>query len=157
MKVQYVIDLEKVEASDSVLREFTVRPVTPFDLEILAKLMLDAYRDTIDFDDETLDDARGEIADFFDSEPLHQHSTIVLDKKTAVSACLVNRWGDKGAFVGYVMTDPRYKGQGIGTACVATSLQSLADAGERLATLFITEGNTPSERLFENLGARRVD
>ncbi len=157
MKVQYVIDLDKVEAGDAALSDYTVRPVTPFDIEILAKLMLDAYRDTVDYEQETLDDARAEVADFFDSDPLHEHSRIVLDKNTAISACLVNRWGDEGAFVGYVMTDPGYKGRGIGTACVADSLQSLALAGERLATLFITEGNTPSERLFEHLGARRVD
>ena len=157
MKVQYVIDLAEVEKSDEALEGFTIREVTPFDLEILSHLMLDAYRGTIDSEDEDLDDARGEVAEFFESEALLDHSKLVLDKNHLVSACLVNRWADRSAFVGYVMTDPDYKGRGIGSACVAASLESLERAGERLVTLFITEGNTPSERLFEKLGARRVD
>ena len=85
-------------------------------------------------------------------------STVVIERDRIVSACLVNRRRrDGNVLIGHVMTHPDYKGRGIGGDCVRASLRSLRLAGVETVRLGITEGNTPSERLFAALGARRVD
>jgi len=52
-----------VSTSTDALPGVARHPVSD-DAEPLAALMLDAYRDTIDYDGETLDDARSEISSY---------------------------------------------------------------------------------------------
>jgi hypothetical protein len=63
---------------------------------------------------------------------------------------------DDAPFSAIVMTAPEHKGYGLGRAVVAASLESLRTARHRTVTLYITEGNAPSERLFASLGAVEV-
>jgi RimJ/RimL family protein N-acetyltransferase len=74
-----------------------------------------------------------------------------------LSACLLTTWTDGNPFVGYVMTRSTHKSQGLARACLSASLNSLTASGETTVNAFITEGNTPSERLFAHIGAHRVD
>jgi GNAT superfamily N-acetyltransferase len=52
-----------------------------------------------------------------------------------------------------VMTDPDHKGHRFARAVTDAALESLRAAGYPFVSLYITEGNTPSERLFASLGA----
>lgn len=129
------------------------------DAEGLAELMLDAYRGTIDYDGETLDDSRSEIASYFDESdlpPLPQYSW-VLATDEIIAACLVSYWPARDRpLIAYVMTRALAKGQGYAARLVVASLRDLAEAGYAEARAVITEGNTPSERLFARLGFQRV-
>lgn len=155
MKVRYEIDLP-ASPSTAPSPDLAVRTVVPTDLDGLSGLMLDAYRGTIDFEDETYEDAVAEVGTFLDGDPLLEHSYLAVDGEEVASAVLVSEY-DGQPFIGYVMTRPRYKSQRLARHLVRLAMASLGDEGHTRIALYITEGNTPSERLFAGVGARRVD
>jgi ribosomal protein S18 acetylase RimI-like enzyme len=134
-----------------------MRPPTPADTEALAALMLDAYAGTIDSDgDETLDDARTEVEGYFAGgagDPLVEHSRVAEAGGELIGACLVSRHEDV-PLVAYSYTAAAHKGRGVARSLLAACLDSLAAAGEREVRLFVTPGNEPAERLYEDLGFR---
>ncbi len=119
--------------------------------------MLDAYRDTIDYDDETLEDAIDEVRSFLENNTALLHrSYLVEDDGTIVSAVLVSR-AEGRPFIGYVMTLPSHKNQGLARLVTSTALERLAGDGHETVVLYITEGNIPSEALFRSVGAVQVE
>lgn len=150
-KVRYEIDLAELRSVGTL--ESEVRNVTADDLEGLAQLMLDAYRGTIDSEDETYEDALSEVRSFLENDPALDHSYVVEHDGMLVSAVLVQIRGDD-LFIGYVMTHPQLKGAHIGRGLVH---HALSRANEyRRAVFYITRGNEPSEALFASLGAVAV-
>ncbi|HEX6285874.1 MAG TPA: GNAT family N-acetyltransferase [Acidimicrobiia bacterium] len=151
-KLRYEIDLSKpvpTPRSDG----FRIRAVVPTDLAGLARLMLDAYVGTIDYHGEDLDDATAEVRSFLDDpDSLLDRSYIVEDEGEVVSAVLVSM-SQHMPFIGYVMTLPSHKKQGLAHLVVTHALRRLADDGHQRVVLFITDGNTPSEKLFRSVGA----
>lgn len=150
-KVRYEIDLGELRPTGPL--DADVRNVEPDDLEGLAQLMLDAYRGTVDFDDETYEDAVSEVRSFLDDDPALDHSYVVEHDGTIVSAVLVQIL-DGDFFIGYVMTHPDHKGAHIGRRLVHHALSQAE--GYRRAVFYITRGNEPSEALFASLGAVAV-
>ncbi|HEY5889936.1 MAG TPA: GNAT family N-acetyltransferase [Acidimicrobiia bacterium] len=148
-KIRYEIDL--TTAKFDVYR-IPADKISRDDLKPLAQLMLDAYRGTIDYDDETIEDAISEVTSYFDGIPLLDHSLQIRSDGRPMSAILVSEYeGD--AFIGYVMTDPDHKGRGLATEMANRALASLQTAGYEQVVLYITDGNKPSERVFRGLGA----
>ena len=150
-KVRYEIDLAELRPVGPLDSE--VRNVKPEDLEGLAQLMLDAYRGTIDYDDETYEDAVSEVRSWLDDEPALDHSYVVVHDGMIVSAVLVQIL-DGDFFMGYVMTHPDHKGAHIGRRLVHHALSQTHES--RRAVFYITRGNEPSEALFTALGAVAV-
>ncbi len=134
----------------------TLRQPTLADGAALAELMLDAYRGTIDDDGETLEDASAEIQRLLTNEYsrfLPEHSWLCSDDKTILSACLIVNWAVRQVpLIGYVMTSAQAKGKGLAAVVLHRSLTSLKAAGKSEVHAFITEGNTPSERLHRSAG-----
>jgi len=154
-KLRYEIDLSK-RAPTPRSHGFPIRAVVPADLAGLARLMLDAYVGTIDYDGENLDDATGEVRSFLDDpDSLLDRSYIVEDEGEIVSAVLVSM-SQHMPFIGYVMTLPSHKKRGLAHLVVTHALGRLADDGHQRVVLFITDGNTASENLFRSLGATHV-
>lgn len=152
----YVVDLSDAPGSDPWLDfEVDLRPPTESDRDELAVLMLEAYRGTIDYEGETLKEARQEVSSYFESSPLLTSSYVALIDGTLAGAILLSNWEGK-PLVGYVMTRPEYKNQGLGTLLLRESLRALREAGETKVHAFITEGNTASEALFRGAGGDRV-
>lgn len=151
-KLRYEIDL--IDWAPAVAsHDLPVRSISPDDLEGLASLMLDAYVGTIDYDDESLADAIEEVRSFLDEEDaLLDRSYVVEVDGTITSAVLVSLYED-GPFIGYVMTLPSHKNQGLARLVTCTALERLAGDGHEKAVLYITEGNSPSEALFRSVGA----
>jgi uncharacterized protein (DUF952 family) len=148
----YTINLNDwVDAEDDTIQ---MRPPTHEDSEVLAELMLDAYRDTIDYDDETIVEAREEVQGFFADDPDLINSRVAIADGRIVCACLVTAWTGH-PFIGYVMTGADHKGRGFGTATLRASLRSCETAGHRDVGAFITEGNRLSEAMFYRVGAVR--
>jgi RimJ/RimL family protein N-acetyltransferase len=130
---------------------------TPVDAELLARLMLDAYLGTIDYEGETIVEARDEVARYFAGTPLLEHSWLHVVDGPPVSVCLVSHWGERGCpIVSYVMTAPDWKSRGLATELLEQSLASLAETGPTELRAVITEGNLPSEAVFRRAGFRRV-
>jgi len=135
----------------------SMRHPTPLDAEALAQLMLDAYLGTIDYEEETIVEARDEVARYFTGTPLLEHSRLRIADGEPVSACLVSHWGERGCpIVSYVMTAPAWKSRGLAAELLGQSLASLAAAGRTKVRAVITEGNVPSEAVFGRAGFRRV-
>jgi RimJ/RimL family protein N-acetyltransferase len=151
-KIRYEIDLTR-ETVGIPKHEDRVRPVIAGDAFQLASLMLDAYRDTIDYDDENLDDAVAEIDSYLHKRrPLLDMSRVVVEDDEIVAGVLLSA-SDEGPFIDYVMTSASHKGRGLGALVTRHALAALAADGHAKVVFYITEGNEPSERLFSSLGA----
>lgn len=138
-----------------------IRTPTMADTAVLADLMMDAYPGTIDFDGtETWDDAWREVDSFFQGrlgKPLLDCSRLVLAGDKIASACLVGMWAERARpLLYYVMTTTGWKGQGLAGTALQMTLQATAAAGYSEIVAFITEGNTPSEKLCLRVGFERV-
>jgi RimJ/RimL family protein N-acetyltransferase len=125
------------------------------DLVQMAQLMLDAYAGTIDSEGETIADAIEEVTAWFAGTPLLEHSFLKQEDESILSAVLVSMI-DGNPFIGYVITDPRHKNRGLATTVTLAALETLRSGGFSKVALYITEGNTPSERLFRRLGATPI-
>lgn len=153
-KLRYEITLSDRESTDTAHRVST-RPLEPSDRDELARLILDAYLGTIDYEGETIVEAGEAIDDWLDGGPLLLHSHAALVDDTIISATLTTIFED-APFIAIVMTHPTFKAQGYGTAVVTATLDSLREDGHDNVALYITEGNEASEALFRKLGAVEI-
>jgi len=159
-RFEYQLKLDKARFVSLSVNKIVWRNPSPEDKQILADLMLDAYRDTIDYDGETIEDALNEVQSYFSgiSDLVWFESSWLafVDKKLAC-ACLVSFWNDRNVpLIAYVMTSAEFKGKHLATAAVYRSLQSLIDGGYDEIRAVITDGNIPSERVFARLGFSRL-
>lgn len=154
-KARYQIDLTAALPRSSPAG-IDIRQLRPSDRDALAHLMLDAYVGTIDYEGETLTEATDEIDSWLEDGPLLDHSYGAVLNGQLLSAVLVVE-ADHIPLIGYVMTAADHKGNGLGGAVTSEAVVSLKNSGYPHAVLYITKGNTPSERLFEGLGAALVD
>lgn len=155
-KLRYEIELSDLTPV-AMPDHLQVRSISRDDLEDLARLMLDAYVGTIDYEGEGLEDAIEEVTSFLDDDQaLLDRSYLVDDDGTIASAVLVSL-AEGRPFIGYVMTRASHKNQGLARLVTTTALERLAGDGHETVILYITEGNTPSEELFRSVGAVRVE
>ncbi|MHC4992896.1 MAG: GNAT family N-acetyltransferase [Planctomycetota bacterium] len=130
------------------------RRVRNDDAEALARLMLAAYRGTIDDEGGMIDDARGEVARLLDGaygELLPSCSIVTEEGDSLTSACLVTVY-EGAPFVAFSMTDPAHKRHGLARACLQLAINALVQRGDASLRLMVTRGNEPAERLYELLG-----
>ncbi len=129
-----------------------IRPVVPSDLDVLAALMLEGYRGTIDYEGEELPEAIEGVEEYFSDAPMLDASAIAIVDGVAASAVLVMSL-DGGPFISFVFSHPDYKRTGLAKLVVTRACRVLAASGETSVRFAITEGNTASETLFTGLGA----
>jgi RimJ/RimL family protein N-acetyltransferase len=154
-RYEYVLDVSEPVAVPP--QDFAVRRPEPGDAELLAELMLDAYLDTIDYEGESLEEARAEVGRYLAGSPLLECSWLSIADGRPVSASLVSFWSERDCpIVSYVMTAASWKSKGLASALLARSLASLAEAGSNEVRAAITEGNVPSVKIFTRAGFRRV-
>lgn len=120
----------------------------------LAALMLDAYRNTIDDEGESLEDALSAL-DYYLASFVRTHSYVMLDGSDPVAFAFVVVMNDVHYIDPVVVASAR-KRLGVGGALVRRCLGSLADAGVFEVGATITDGNVASERLFIGLGFDRL-
>ncbi len=97
-----------------------------------------------------------EIQSFLDDDDsLLDRSYVVEDEGEIVSAVLVSMSQGR-PFIGYVMTLPSHKKQGLARLVITHAITRLADDGQERVVLYITDGNTPSENLFRSVDAVHV-
>lgn len=139
-----------------------VRAVSPDDALNLAELMLDAYRNTIDYEGEGIAEAIAEVEGYFSraakNPAISQHSLVLGFRDSIACACLLEFWERRSVpFVGYVMCRSTNKHQGLATFALHQTIGRLKSAGYSELRTIITEGNLPSEALFARAGFHRVD
>lgn len=154
---EYTLDLSRIDPAALAARGLDgveVRAVTPADREALAALMLDAFLGTIDYEGESIHEARRDLDRFFAGQPLLGASTLACVGGTPASATLVGLWQGH-VLIHLVMTAPAHKRRGLAGLVLARALAALGAEGQREVRAWITEGNTPSEAAFARLGFAR--
>jgi len=131
----------------------TLRRLADQDDEALGRLMERAYAGTIDDDLGDNNDGAVEIADWRRRAVAHASFVAVGADDQPVAASLVATGRNGSVMIAYVITDPGWKGRGLGTAVVAASLEALPGTAVFAG---VTDGNTPSERLLASLGFVRA-
>jgi GNAT superfamily N-acetyltransferase len=131
-----------------------LRGVRLSDRSATARLLLDAYRGTIDDEGEGDEEALEAIDEYF-SCIIWAHSFVVVEGELMFAMSFVVVVGDRH-YIDPVATAASHKGRGIGRRAVIESLTSLAAAGVTEVGATITDGNTASERLFTSLGFERT-
>lgn len=161
---EYSLNLSAFEqhSPSTSIAHLELRPARPADSSMLSELMIEAYRGTIDYDGETIDDAIREVEAYLAGErggrPLLNESRLAFAGTQLVSACLVGEWRERQLpLIAYVMTHAAWKNQGVGKLVLSAVLQVLCQRGYRQVRAVITEGNVPSERLFDGTGFRKVN
>jgi RimJ/RimL family protein N-acetyltransferase len=132
------------------------RPPTPADAPVLAALMLQAYRGTLDDEGETLADSLVAVQQLFAGEFGAMDwagSELVEREGRLVSATLLTTWEER-PFVAFMLTAPEAQGQGLARAGLTRAMNRLAARGETVLRLVVTQGNTRAEALYERLGFR---
>ncbi len=151
------LSLEQLPLSPATLG--TSRIVYEDDHEALARLMLEAYRGTTDTDgSETLADARSEITSLFtgDYGRFMPDDSQLLEVDSTLRVASLVTYFEGSPFLAFTMTHPDYKQQGLAKYFVTQSCSSLKKQGHSSLTLVVTEGNTPAQRLYEQLGFTKV-
>jgi len=150
-----------IPVDSAIPRGFVLREVEPADLSPLAELMLEAYRNTIDYEGEGLTEAVEEVQRFFSSAsedpPLLSCSVLLSIGSTLHCACLIKQWHRRQCpLVGYVMCHPAWKRRRLAALALKEPLRRLKEAGFNQVRAVITEGNVASERLFLHAGFKRL-
>lgn len=162
-RFEYVFELENFihTLTSGSSAEATWRNPSIEDQQFIAELMLDSYRDTIDYDGETIDDALREVESYFsglrDDSTWLNRSWLGFVEDSLACASLVRFWKDRNApIIAYVMTASQWKGKHLARLGVTRSLQSLPGKNYTKVYAIITEGNLPSERVFTRIGFKRL-
>jgi len=133
--------------------ELVTREVNGTDRNALAALMLDAYRGTIDDEDEDIADALAAV-DGYLAEMQQQHSFVVIESDRVVAMAFVSVV-DGVHYVDPIVVASERKRTGLGRQAVRMLLNSLTTAGITEVGATITDGNIASENLFVGLGFTR--
>lgn len=137
------------------------RPITEGDLEALGTLMLEAYRGTIDYEGETLEDAKKEVWTVLSGgygACLKDCSYVIEAEDEILSATMVVLSDEMDRpLLAFSMTHPEHKRKGMAEFLLKASINWLFDAGYEELLLVVTEGNAGAIRLYEKLGFRRAE
>lgn len=150
-----VLDLDRAPAP----ADTDCRTVAESDREALAELMLDAYRGTVDYNGETLEDARketehtisGSYGRFLPGCSFVAAGAGGLDAATLVTL-LDEGEPDETPLLAFVMTRKSRQGRGIADALIRRSVAALRGQGHRRLSLVVTAANTVACRLYTRLG-----
>lgn len=124
------------------------------DLDKIAWTMLDAYRDTVDYEGETYDETLAELKNVVNDgygKYLAEASFLIEHNDEIASAILINLYKGK-PLITYVFTAKKFLNHGHATSLINRSIKALKDMGYNELTLYVTEENINALRLYKKLG-----
>ena len=137
-------------------RSWSCRNISKNDIHSLGKLMLESYRDTIDYEGEGLEEAISEVRATISGKYgrfLEQCSFIIEENGQPLSACMITWYEEMEApLVSFTMTYPDFKNLGMAGFLLQKSINALLDQGYKELCLAVTEGNTAARHLYEKIG-----
>ncbi|WP_312654241.1 GNAT family N-acetyltransferase [Proteiniclasticum sp.] len=127
-------------------------------LEVMADAFLDAYRDTVDYEGETLTQTIDEITRVYRGcyGPFMQDSSFLLMENDQVSAgVLVCLYRDEPTIT-YTFTRKKDQRLGYATLLINRAAFELYKKGFHSLYLYVTVENTDALRLYESMGFTEV-
>jgi ribosomal protein S18 acetylase RimI-like enzyme len=146
-------------AEQTFSKTWPCRAISPADAPALGQLLVEAYRGTVDYEGETVEQATEEVIGMLGSKYgdfMTSSSFLVEVERQPVAACLITFW-QEAPLVTVLMTHPSYKGQGLGTFLMRQSINALQAQGYQDLCLFVTVGNDDAQHIYEKLGFVVVD
>lgn len=135
---------------------FDARTISKTDYQSLGNLMLEAYRGTVDYDGESLEDSIGEIKGTLEGKygTLIGPASYVIEENGVSAAAVIFTINEKEKMplLTFAMTDPAYKNKGMSKYLIRKSLNSLLDLGYKECFLVVTDGNQPAQSMYEKMG-----
>ena len=129
-----------------VVPEVTLRPVRSEDMDILARIELDAYDPLWRHSADALRLAH------------HQSSSFDVIEYAGKIVCFqFSTSGSRGAHLARITVDPRFQGCGIGTALMVHAIRGYRAKGLRSVTLNTQVDNPASHQLYKRFGFRQDD
>jgi GNAT superfamily N-acetyltransferase len=138
--------------------KFFARNITHSDYQSLGNLMLEAYRGTVDYDGESLEDSIGEMKGTLEGqygsfiEPASY--LIKVNGMSCAAAIFTTNEKEKLPLLTFAMTHPAFKNKGMSKYLIRKGLNALLDLGYRDCFLVVTEGNQPAQSMYEKMGFR---
>jgi len=137
------------------------RPIRIRDRDRLGALMLEAYRGTIDYEGESLQEAIEEVHNVLAGAygPFFEDCSYVIEDEGKMLSASMVVMSDRvdAPLLAFSMTRPEYRRKGMAEFLLKASINWLLDAGHQDLYLVVTEGNTGAVRLYEKLGFRKVE
>lgn len=132
------------------------RNISNKDSYFLGSLMLNAYKDTIDYEGESLEDAISEVKATLNGKYgrfMEDCSYLIEKDGKAISTSIIT-WFDEidNPFLVFLMTHPRHKNHGLATYLLKKSINALLHDGHSELYLVVTKGNEPAEQVFKKIG-----
>lgn len=138
------------------INDCEIRNVSEEDGEALAVLMLSAYRGTIDYEDEDIEDARLDVRRLVDGEygmPIWDCSYVAEMADVMVGAVIVTlHKEDNVPLLAFAMTSPDRKRSKVASTLMKHAVNSMIDAGYEETIAYVAEGNAPSVGLASRFG-----
>lgn len=137
------------------------RNVTAGDAVALGELMLEAYRGTVDYEGETLEETISEVRETLNGKygPLLEQASFLIEEDGRVlSASLVTWWEETNSpLLAFSMTHPVAKGRGMATLLLQLTINTLRALGYEELSLVVTASNHPARHLYEKMGFQSIE
>lgn len=133
-----------------------LRNIQEADIDALGHVMYEAYLGTIDYNGETLDEAKSEIRETFQGKygKIIASACFLTEENLRITSAAVFSWYEKEQMplLTFTMTRASHKGQGLATKLLKNGLVALAKEGYSNCCLAVTEGNEPAISIYKALG-----
>ncbi|PKK39208.1 hypothetical protein ABB02_01440 [Clostridiaceae bacterium JG1575] len=136
-----------------------VRPVDKGRLEEIADLMLNAYRNTPDYEGENRIDALREISMLFRGlygDLMNEASFMILDEHEAIVSCLFICSFRGEPTLTYLFTGRDHLRKGLAKALIQSGESALALSGHQKLYLYVNTENHPALSLYQKIGFEEV-
>jgi GNAT superfamily N-acetyltransferase len=152
MKTRYVMQLDLRSRLDQPAH--AARNPRLEERELLAHLMLAAYRGAADDEGETIAEALQEVDNVLVSSdrPFMPEASFVIEVDAALAAASLISLFRGAPLVTHVMTHANYKRRGLGVSALLSSANALREQGWSSLNLYVTDSNGPALALYRKLG-----
>ncbi len=149
-KVKMTIELKQETIFDNYV-------ITNFDLnhkEEIAFSMLDAYKDTVDYEGEDINDTKAEIENVINNGYgtfLIETSFMIKINNEVASVIMISLYEDIPTII-YVFTMKKYTKKKMASCLIKKSMQALYKIGYKKIQLFVSKDNNEAIRIYQKLG-----
>src|SRR5262245_20005397 len=126
--------------------------------ELLAHLMLAAYRGGADDEGETIAEALQEVDNVLISadRPFIPEASFVIELDAALASASLVSFFRGAPLITHIMTHPNYKRRGLGVSALLSSANALREQGWSSLSLYVTDSNEPALALYRKLGFQTI-